>query len=93
MEGSATKVFIPTFIAPRYNPPEETDPVLGGGPVAMPDGLDLSIAGTLKGTKIDAMCHNEKGKRKPEKEEVRKKKEENKKKKKEREEEQSEKNF
>ena len=46
-EGDAIKFFLPTYIAPRYNPPTERDPVHGGGAVKVADGLTISVAATM----------------------------------------------
>ncbi len=44
LDAGAVQLIVPSFIAPRYNPPSEQDPIVGGGAVALQDGLTLTVA-------------------------------------------------
>ena len=46
VDGDAVEFFLPTFVAPRYTPASESDPVPMGGP-APPDGLRFDLVAAM----------------------------------------------
>jgi hypothetical protein len=47
IEGDDVRFFLPTFVAPRYHPHTETDPVPSGKAGRVRDGLQLSVSCTM----------------------------------------------
>jgi hypothetical protein len=62
VDGDAVEFFLPTFVAPRYTPASESDPVPKGGP-APPDGLRFELVAAMASdiiaieSKVGTVCN------------------------------------